>query len=123
VLESLPLLHDLMRVSHERKSRNSLNSTESGRKARTFLQCTPSMMKLLLAEGDDALLGASTYCCLVEASSELSVDKIRERYGCRIFNMYGPTETTIWSTMEEIQSGNGPISIGRPIAKYAMLHR
>jgi thioesterase domain-containing protein/acyl carrier protein len=30
--------------------------------------------------------------------------------------MYGPTETTIWSTTERITSASKPISIGRPIA-------
>lgn len=33
-----------------------------------------------------------------------------------LWNMYGPTETTIWSTVERITTGKPPISIGRPIA-------
>src|SRR5262249_30246121 len=28
----------------------------------------------------------------------------------------GPTETTIWSTMQRVEPGEGPVSIGRPIA-------
>ncbi|WP_168194823.1 amino acid adenylation domain-containing protein [Chromobacterium phragmitis] len=31
------------------------------------------------------------------------------------WNMYGPTETTIWSTVERLEAGK-PVSIGRPIA-------
>ena len=31
------------------------------------------------------------------------------------WNLYGPTETTIWSTAKRL-SGDGPVSIGRPIA-------
>jgi amino acid adenylation domain-containing protein len=33
-----------------------------------------------------------------------------------LWNMYGPTETTIWSTGHKVESGTGPVSIGRPIA-------
>jgi len=29
--------------------------------------------------------------------------------------MYGPTETTIWSTLERVTADSGPVSIGRPI--------
>ena len=32
-----------------------------------------------------------------------------------LWNVYGPTETTIWSTLKEIRSGDGFISIGKPI--------
>ncbi len=34
--------------------------------------------------------------------------------GRRFFNLYGPTETTIWATMAELQAGE-PVHIGRPI--------
>ena len=34
----------------------------------------------------------------------------------RLWNMYGPTETTIWSTGCEITSPEDRILIGRPIA-------
>jgi thioesterase domain-containing protein/acyl carrier protein len=33
-----------------------------------------------------------------------------------LWNMYGPTETTIWSTVHRVTSADGPIPIGRPIA-------
>jgi len=33
-----------------------------------------------------------------------------------LWNMYGPTETTVWSTIHRVASGDGPPSIGRPIA-------
>jgi len=36
--------------------------------------------------------------------------------GARVFNFYGPTETTIWSTVAEIvHDGPGAVTIGRPI--------
>ncbi len=33
-----------------------------------------------------------------------------------LWNMYGPTETTIWSTISQVQLSTQPINIGRPIA-------
>ena len=38
-----------------------------------------------------------------------------ERVG-ELWNLYGPTETTIWSTVEQIKPGDELITIGRPIA-------
>ncbi|PEW10111.1 non-ribosomal peptide synthetase [Bacillus cereus] len=32
-----------------------------------------------------------------------------------VWNMFGPTETTIWSTVKQVK-GNGPVTIGKPIA-------
>jgi thioesterase domain-containing protein len=32
-----------------------------------------------------------------------------------VWNMYGPTETTIWSTLHRVGRGEGPVSVGAPI--------
>ena len=34
----------------------------------------------------------------------------------QLWNVYGPTETTIWSIIHRVTSADGPIPIGRPIA-------
>ena len=36
--------------------------------------------------------------------------------GGELWNMYGPTETTIWSAVGRIVSPDGPVLGGRPIA-------
>ncbi len=36
--------------------------------------------------------------------------------GERLWNLYGPTETTVWSAATEVVPGDGPVTIGRPIA-------
>jgi non-ribosomal peptide synthetase component E (peptide arylation enzyme)/aryl carrier-like protein len=36
--------------------------------------------------------------------------------GAEVWNLYGPTETTIWSTLHRLEPGEGPVPIGRPIA-------
>ena len=33
-----------------------------------------------------------------------------------VWNLYGPTETTIWSAIHKVESGEGSVPIGRPIA-------
>ena len=42
-------------------------------------------------------------------------DGLLERVA-ELWNLYGPTETTVWSTLERIEGGPCPITIGRPIA-------
>jgi len=42
-------------------------------------------------------------------------NRLIARSGC-LWNMYGPTETTIWSTAERLSLSHEPVTIGRPIA-------
>src|SRR2546427_5316125 len=39
------------------------------------------------------------------------------RCGSSVWNMYGPTETTIWSSCTHIEHGSGPVLIGPPICE------
>src|SRR6185369_12524227 len=39
-----------------------------------------------------------------------------EASGAEVWNLYGPTETTIWSTAWRVQGAAGGVKIGRPIA-------
>ncbi|MGP3931708.1 amino acid adenylation domain-containing protein [Nonomuraea sp. KM88] len=79
----------------------------------THVQATPSGWSMLLAGGLDpaglvALAGG-------EALPLALAGRLRRR-ARRLFNMYGPTETTIWSTAWEVPESPGRISIGRPLA-------
>jgi amino acid adenylation domain-containing protein/thioester reductase-like protein len=80
----------------------------------TVMQATPVTWRLLLEAawpGKEDL----TVLCGGEALPPSLAEKLLPR--CRaLWNMYGPTETTIWSTVEHIVSSSDPISIGRPIA-------
>ena len=40
--------------------------------------------------------------------------------GRELWNLYGPTETTIWSAAHRVRSGEDPVLIGRPIANTQM---
>ncbi|MBE9159372.1 amino acid adenylation domain-containing protein [Nodosilinea sp. LEGE 06152] len=48
-----------------------------------------------------------------EACSSQVID--RWAVNRRFFNAYGPTEATIWATVAELQPGDNPLTIGRPI--------
>jgi amino acid adenylation domain-containing protein len=80
----------------------------------TVLQATPATWRMLL---DDGWAGRPDLkiLCGGEALSRELADRLLAS-GREVWNMYGPTETTIWSTIARVESGDGPVSIGRPIA-------
>ncbi|MER7760628.1 amino acid adenylation domain-containing protein [Streptomyces sp. NPDC097619] len=79
----------------------------------THLQATPSGWRLLL---DAGLTSPDlTALCGGEALPLPLARRLRERVG-RLWNVYGPTETTIWSTAAELPEAPGEVTIGRPIA-------
>lgn len=82
----------------------------------THLQCTPSMARMLLADpaSREALGDLAVVMLGGEALPESLRDELKEATGARILNMYGPTETTIWSSTSPVEEGR--ISLGHPIA-------
>ncbi|HEX4961001.1 MAG TPA: amino acid adenylation domain-containing protein, partial [Thermoanaerobaculia bacterium] len=79
----------------------------------TVLQATPATWRLLLETGWEGSKGLKALCG-GEALPPALASVLRHRVGS-LWNVYGPTETTIWSTVEEIRS-DGPVFIGRAIA-------
>ncbi|SEN84318.1 natural product biosynthesis luciferase-like monooxygenase domain-containing protein [Gemmobacter aquatilis] len=84
----------------------------------THLQCTPSMARMIMLndEAQMALAGVKTLMLGGEALPGAFVSDLRRVTQAKIENMYGPTETTIWSTTETAQGGEGVVNIGTPIA-------
>ena len=84
----------------------------------THLQCTPSMARLLLADpGARAALGRVEHLMIGgEALPGQLARDLADIVGRPIQNMYGPTETTIWSSTELTTGDEGTVNIGRPIA-------
>jgi amino acid adenylation domain-containing protein len=81
------------------------------RSGATVVQATPATWNLLLGAGWTGR-GLKVLCGGEALSKELAESLL----GCgELWNMYGPTETTIWSTVERIESAEA-ILIGRPIA-------
>ena len=84
----------------------------------THLQCTPSLATMLVADpADRAALATIDHLMLGgEALPTALAAELRVLLTGRITNMYGPTETTIWSLVHEVASvPEGNIPIGAPI--------
>ena len=80
----------------------------------TAMQATPSAWKLLLDAGWRSSPDFKILCGGEVLSRQLA-DQLLEG-GASLWNLYGPTETTIWSTIAKIEPGERPVLIGRPIA-------
>jgi amino acid adenylation domain-containing protein len=98
---------------------NSLLERLTGSDA-TVMQATPATWRLLLEagwEGSDRL----KVLCGGEALPKQLAGQVLQRCSS-LWNMYGPTEATIWSTVHKVEPetdlapGSGPVPIGRPIA-------
>ncbi len=81
----------------------------------TLVQATPSLWRILLAH---AALRLDTVHALVggEALTEDLAARLLQR-ARRVTQLYGPTETTIWSTVADLDAVDiSPPPIGRPIS-------
>jgi natural product biosynthesis luciferase-like monooxygenase protein len=84
----------------------------------THMQCTPSMARMYLSSADSAR-SLKSIPNLLLGGEALPVELVRalnEGRKGRLINMYGPTETTIWSTTDRVDDAADGITIGRPIA-------
>jgi natural product biosynthesis luciferase-like monooxygenase protein len=84
----------------------------------THLQCTPSLASMLV-EDDTARAALARLQVLMvggEAFPSTLATQLRESSVDCLLNMYGPTETTIWSTVHQVTAADSSIPIGRPIA-------
>ncbi len=87
------------------------------RESINMLQVTPSRLQLLLSdEGAVNELSGLDYLLLGGEALPLKVlEEARRLNPGKIYNLYGPTETTIWSTVKEV-GGDRALNIGKPIA-------
>lgn len=80
----------------------------------SIMQATPATWVLLLDAGWSGNKDLKILCG-GEALQRMLANQLLKRCG-ELWNMYGPTETTIWSTLHRVGAGTDMISIGRPIA-------
>src|SRR5262249_12295693 len=67
----------------------------------TLVQATPATWRMLLDTGWSGGAGLKALCGGEALPSELA-GRLVEQVGS-LWNVYGPTETTIWSTVEEVK--------------------
>jgi amino acid adenylation domain-containing protein/natural product biosynthesis luciferase-like monooxygenase protein/non-ribosomal peptide synthase protein (TIGR01720 family) len=82
----------------------------------THMQCTPSYARELVIDegGRQALGGLRQLLVGGEALPTELANAIEAVVPGQIFNMYGPTETTIWSSVAEVSGGD--VHLGEPLA-------
>ena len=80
----------------------------------TFMQPTPVTWRLLLAAGWQG----SPQLKMISTGEALPRDLANQLLpkGACLWNLYGPTETTIWSTGYKVTTANKAIGIGCPLA-------
>jgi amino acid adenylation domain-containing protein len=80
----------------------------------TVMQATPATWRLLLEAGWKGSPGLKLLC----GGEALPRELASRLLGCgsSLWNMYGPTETTIWSAASRVEPDSGAVPIGRPIA-------
>jgi len=81
----------------------------------TVMQATPATWRLLVEAGWEPPSNLKILCGGEALPRELA-NRLTAG-GAEVWNLYGPTETTIWSLRHKVEpAGAGPVPIGRPIA-------
>ena len=80
----------------------------------TVMQATPATWRALIEAGWEGSRQLKLLC----GGEAMPGDMARALLPrcAELWNMYGPTETTIWSTIYKVTSADSPVPIGRPIA-------
>ncbi|MCW6050713.1 amino acid adenylation domain-containing protein [Lyngbya sp. CCAP 1446/10] len=101
-------------VSREVASDGRQLSAILARTGATVMQATPATWRMLLESG---WIGSSNLkiLCGGEALPRELANQLLSRCAS-LWNMYGPTETTIWSAVSQVTAGDEPVRIGRAIA-------
>jgi natural product biosynthesis luciferase-like monooxygenase protein len=129
VLAQLPRLEAVMRrVNRAPESEDA--SAEDGsilgllrRHRPTHLQCTPSMARMMVHDEEtrEALVPLDRLLIGGEAFPPDLARLLETTVQGKVLNMYGPTETTIWSTVHELDGIVDQVPIGRPLANTDVL--
>ncbi|MBX3627658.1 MAG: LLM class flavin-dependent oxidoreductase [Rhizobacter sp.] len=129
VLAHLEYLNELRKNATPRRTAASANTDYSiptllKRHQATHLQCTPSMARMLLLDpaAADGLRGLKR---MMVGGEALQAPLARELKGAisasgHLMNMYGPTETTIWSSVHRVDTVDGIVPLGKPLANQAI---
>ena len=79
----------------------------------TVMQATPATWRMLMEAGWPGDPGLKILIGGEAVSQKLANQLLQK--SASVWNVYGPTETTIWSTLSKLEPGQSAVSIGRPI--------
>jgi 3-oxoacyl-(acyl-carrier-protein) synthase len=121
----LPLLCGAVIVIAQRQDTKDASALHSliRQNAVTMMQATPTTWQMLLEYGFQKNSGhsLSKILCGGEALPPKLADALL-RVGdgrCTVWNMYGPTEATVWASAWVVESDK-PVVIGRPLSNYKL---
>ncbi len=80
----------------------------------TVMQATPAMWRALVATGWPGEKPLRVLCGGEALQADLAAELLVRT--TELWNMYGPTETTIWSLCHRVAPGDDPVPIGQPLA-------
>jgi len=84
----------------------------------TVMQATPATWRMLVASGFKPTKNLKLWCGGETLPTDLAETLLEN--GSELWNLYGPTETTIWSLIQKIQKSEEALSIGFPIANTSV---
>ncbi|SCX53462.1 non-ribosomal peptide synthase domain TIGR01720/amino acid adenylation domain-containing protein [Pseudomonas sp. NFACC32-1] len=85
----------------------------------TMLQATPSSWRMLLDHEQAPRLAGRTFLCGGEALP-LELAQRLLMLSPKVWNLYGPTETTIWSAVHPLSHDNSRPFLGKPLDNTAL---
>ena len=85
----------------------------------TIMQATPVTWRMLLDQGWRGSPRVKVLCGGEAMSPELAEQLLAT--GCEVWNLYGPTETTIWSSVRRVRVREDAINLGTPISNTTFL--
>ena len=123
VLDNLKHLNQLRINSNPEQYKSNTDYSVAAQIKRhgvTHFQCTPSMARILSSD-DGTLTAMGNLKTVLLGGEALPVDLAEKMQGHikgQLVNVYGPTETTIWSTSALVTAEDidNKLTIGRPIA-------
>ena len=119
ILDGLHLLAEVRRKANSEANDHDFSiAGEIRRHGVTHMQCTPYMARMLVEDsGSRAALGQLKHLMIGgEAMPAALVRDLRQATDASIENMYGPTETTIWSSTGPGAETGTVVPVGKPIA-------
>ncbi|HLE84841.1 MAG TPA: amino acid adenylation domain-containing protein, partial [Thermoanaerobaculia bacterium] len=105
-------------ASRETAQAGELLLARIAEEAPTVMQATPATWRLLLDAGWPGPPPAKLLCGGEALPRELA-DRLLAK-GVELWNMYGPTEATIWSSVLQVAAGAEAVPVGGPIANTGL---
>ncbi len=129
VLEHLPYLNQLREYSQQPAAPAAIDDEDYSlpallkRHKVTHFQCTPSMATMLAADAEarSSLSALKQMMVGGEAFPPELATELKSLVAGRVTNMYGPTETTIWSSCGDVEGKGAPsVSIGHALVNQQL---